>query len=85
MQLDADGLGALVNGRPAVRVFAELVAPQNLLDDLGEVFDRRQFRHQHDLAGVAEANDVLLDPQRVQLLLFGVPVGTDALEDRGAV
>ena len=85
VELDADRLRALVHRGTAVGVFVEVVPAQDLEDDLGELLDSRHLGHEHDLARVAQADDVLLDPERVQLLLFCVPVGPDALEDGGSI
>jgi len=85
VELDTDGLGALVDRGAAVRVFVKVVAPQDLLDDLGELVDRRHIRHEHDLAGVSQPDDVLLDPEPVELLLVRVPIRPDPLEHTRAV
>jgi hypothetical protein len=58
-----------------VHVLARLVLPEDVEDRLLDLFPRHRRLHPHEPHGGQEAVHVLLQPEDVQLLVRGVPVG----------
>ncbi len=81
VELDADGLVALVRRGPHVAVLAVAVATQQLHRESHHLVHAVARVHHQDLRGVDDALEVLARLEQVELLVVGVPVGPDALED----
>ena len=85
VEADSDRLGALVDDRSQVDVLAQPIATQELDGDLGELLGRLADLHHQEARRRADPLVMRQELEAEELLLVGVPVGADALEDGGAV
>ncbi len=85
VEADADLLAGGEEKGPDVDVGLELVATQHLDCEVHELLGRVGQGESHDVGGAPQAVEVSGGLEEVKLLLLGVPVGPDALEDASAV
>ena len=77
----AASIAAAIGERADVGVFARFVCAQQIDDRLFESLHIVGLVEADELHGIPEAVHVLVETEDVELVVVGVPVGADALED----
>src|SRR5690606_38524745 len=85
VQPDADDLVHFIADGPAVRIFLEPLSPEKVQSDLDQIGGAVGEIDHEQLARSQEPPVMILDSENVELLVIGIPVGTNATEAAGAV